>query len=133
MLWHQWEVSQDTCSLFLSSDLIRNIHFYANGKLNYHFSRVQTLKEKKKDKLVLSPELRMQIGLCKESLELTFQVLTFCHSLWQRANAQNISYRNSLWWSICIIDLVDKTNLFFFLKGGHLILFCDSLKLLTIL
>ena len=77
MLWHQWEVSQDTCSLFLSSDLIRNIHFYANGKLNYHFSRVQTLKEKKKDKLVLSPELRMQIGLYKESLELTFQALAF--------------------------------------------------------
>lgn len=77
MLWHQWKVSQDACSLFLSSDLIRNIHFYANGKLNYHFSREQTLKEKKKDKLVLSPELRMQIGLCKESLELTFQPLAF--------------------------------------------------------
>ena len=77
MLWHQWKVSQDACSLFLSSDLIRNIHFYANGKLNYHFSREQTLKGKKKDKSVLSPEFRIQIGLCKESLELTFQALAF--------------------------------------------------------
>ena len=76
MLWHQWEISQDTCSLFLSSDLIRNIHFYGNGKLNYHFSRVQTLKEKKKINWFyhLSWECRLASA---ESLELTFQALVF--------------------------------------------------------
>ena len=107
--------------------------FLCKWKAKLSLLKGTNTKRKKKDNLVLSPELRMQIGLCKESLELTFQVLTFCHSLWQRANAQNISYRNSLPWPICIIDLVDKTNLFFERGGGHLIIFCNSPKLLTIL
>ena len=32
-------------------------------------------------------------------------------SLWRRANAQNVSFRISLWWSIYIINTVYKTKL----------------------
>ena len=51
--------------------------FLCKWKAKLSLLKGTNTKRKKKDKLVLSPELRMQIGLCKESLELTFQALAF--------------------------------------------------------
>ena len=47
---------------------------------------------------------------CKEN----WQESKFLYLLWRRAHARNVSFRDSLWWPIYIINSVDYTNLSFY-------------------